>query len=150
MHNWARNVTREMKFFYWCIFVHKIKWNYRSISQSLSCGSLFFFFTEVLSMEIFENTVPFQRGSSIFTDAEYLASSTFSGLNIEFLKIGCFLPEAIIVFAVVSMRNLLRPVISSPYGLFGFQRHRIPCCSCLNLIITGQKCGHFVVSMQSW
>lgn len=110
----------------------------------------FFFFTEVLSMEIFENTVPFQRGSSIFTDAEYLASSTFSGLNIEFLKMGCFLPEAIIVFAVVSMRNLLRPLISSPYGLFGFQRHRIPCCSCLNLIITGQKCGHFVVSMQSW
>lgn len=49
-------------------------------------------------MEIFQNTVFFQIGSSIFIDAEYLLC--FSGANIEFLKMGCFLPEAIILFAV--------------------------------------------------
>lgn len=39
----------------------------------------FFLFTEVLSMEIFQNTVSFQIGPSIFIGAEYLACSCWKG-----------------------------------------------------------------------
>lgn len=51
-------------------------------------------------MEIFKTTVPFQIGPSIFKDTAYLASLTFPGVNIEVLKMGCFLPEVIMLFAV--------------------------------------------------
>lgn len=71
----------------WVYFTKSLLWKY-------------FFFTEFLSMEIFQNNVSFQRGSSIFIDAEYFACSTFSGLNIKFLKMRDFLPEVAIPFAV--------------------------------------------------
>jgi len=59
-----------------------------------------FCFSEVLSMEIFQTTVSFQIGPSAFIDAAYLASATFPGVSREVLKKGCFLPEAIVLFAV--------------------------------------------------
>lgn len=65
-----------------------------------SLVEVFFCFTEVLSMEIFQTTVSFQIGSSVFIDTAYLASSAFPGVSIEVLKMGCFLPEATMLFAV--------------------------------------------------
>lgn len=61
---------------------------------------VFFCFTEVLSLEIFQTTVSFQIGLSIFIDTAYLANSTFPGVSIEVLNVDCFLPQATMLFAV--------------------------------------------------
>lgn len=65
-----------------------------------SLVEVFFCFTEALSMEIFQTTVSFQIGPSIFIDTVYLTNSTFPGVRIEVLKMDCFLPEATMLFAV--------------------------------------------------
>lgn len=61
---------------------------------------VFFCFTEVPRMEIFQTSVFFQIGPSVFIDAACLASSTFPGVGIGVLKMDCVLPRATMIFTV--------------------------------------------------
>lgn len=113
---------------------------------------VFFCFTEVLCMKIFQTTMSFQIGLSVFIDAIYLASSAFPDVSIEVLKMDCFLPEATMLFAVKFQWGIFLglSIVSCQWGLFCFQRHRIFYFSCLNFFITARKVCHLDISISSW